>query len=248
MNLSGNTILITGGTSGIGFELARRLLSLGNTVIVTGRDAGKLAEACHELPGLHGFQSDVSDPNAVALLFDSVTKAFPALNVLINNAGIMRRIDLRQPNDDITREIETDLAGPVRMVSQFLPQLLAQKTAAIVNVSSGLAFVPLPIAPMYCAAKAGVHSFTQSLRVQLANTNVKVFELAPPITQTGLLTRDLHIENLKFVRPLDLGKMVSAALEGLRKDHVDIRPGPAKILALMSRLAPRFALNRLSTL
>ena len=159
-------MLITGGTSGIGLELATRFVQMGNTVIVTGRDLGKIEAARKRLPGLHAFQSDVSDPPAVARLFDAVVKEFPSLNVLVNNAGIMRRVDIRHAGT-VLDEIQIDLAGPIRMVMQFLPQLLAQPTAAIVNVSSGLAFVPLPAAPIYCAAKAGIHSFTQSLRIQL---------------------------------------------------------------------------------
>src|SRR6185437_14160715 len=163
MRLSGNTILITGGTSGIGLELAAQLLKLGNVVIVTGRDQRKIEEAQKQLPGIHGFQSDVSDPKAIPLLCDAAITQFPGLNVLVN-AGIMRKMNLLGNEsdglEDISREIEIDLIGPIRMVKQFLPHLLRQPAAAIVNVSSGLAFVPLPVAPIYCSAKAGLHSFT----------------------------------------------------------------------------------------
>jgi uncharacterized oxidoreductase len=189
MKTSGNTILITGGTSGIGFEMAAQLLERNNTVIITGRDQVRLEAAQKKLPNVHTIQSDVSDPKAISILFEKVTKRFPALNILINNAGIMRKINLHDAGislEDVSREIETNLVGPVRMVKQFLPLLKAQPGAAIVNVSSGLAFTPFPISPIYCAAKAGVHSFTLSLRVQLKNTSVKVFELAPPSTETAL--------------------------------------------------------------
>lgn len=248
MKLSGNTILITGGSSGIGFELASQLLKLGNTVIITGRDQRKLDEAREKLPGIHAIQSDASDPQAIRRLFDTVVREFPKLNVLINNAGIMREINLQIARglDDISREIETNLAGPVRMVTTFLPQLMAQENAAIVNVSSGLAFVPLPIAPIYCATKAGIHSFTQSLRVQLKNTGIKVFELAPPLTQTSLFAADFHAEDVRTVRMMDVGKMVGLALDGLKKDRLEIRPGPSNFLKLMSRLAPQFILKQLS--
>jgi uncharacterized oxidoreductase len=163
MIISGNTFLITGGTSGIGFELADQFLKLGNTVLITGRDQHKIEEAQTRLPGIHTFQSDVTDPKAIPLLFNAVVKKFPTLNVLVNNAGIMRKVNLQDTRDslnDINSEIDTDLTGPVRMVRQFLRHLKTQKCAAIVNVSFGVAFVPFPIAPVHCAAKASVHSFT----------------------------------------------------------------------------------------
>src|SRR5581483_1404510 len=193
MKLSGNTVLITGGTSGIGYEFAAQLLKRGNTVIVTGREPSRLEQAHQSLRGIHTVESDVSEPGAIESLCSTVIEKFPALNVLINNAGIMRKINLLgevHSLEDITREVETNLAGTVRMVVQFLPHLKSRADAAIVNISSGLAFVPLPVAPIYCASKAGVHSFTQSLRVQLKGTRIRVFEVAPPMTQTRLFARE----------------------------------------------------------
>lgn len=248
MKLSGNTILITGGTSGIGYEFAAQLLKRGNTVIVTGRDEKRIEQAQEGLPGIHTFQSDVTNPKAIFSLFGAVVEKFPALNVLINNAGIMRKINLldQQNLDGIDREIETNLAGTVRMVAQFLPHLKTQEVAAIVNISSGLAFVPLPIAPVYCATKAGIHSFTQSLRVQLQNTSIRVFEVAPPITRTSLFTKEMHAEDVKGVRMMDVSQMVNQAIRGIEGDHLEIRPGLSNVLKLMSRVAPRFMLKRLS--
>ncbi|RXH56199.1 SDR family oxidoreductase [Granulicella sibirica] len=161
MKLSSRTILITGGTSGIGLELAKRLLGRGNTIIVTGRDAAKLEAIKAVFSDIHTFQSDVSDPTAIAALYTAVVARFPALDTLINNAGIMRNLDMNQQRDldDVTREIEINLNGPVRMVQQFLPHLKAQPNALLVNVSSGLAFVPLPISPVYSATK---RRFTRS--------------------------------------------------------------------------------------
>src|SRR6266852_8412848 len=190
MKLTSNTILITGGASGIGYELTKQLTTLGNKILITGRDQAKMDRAKAAFPKIHTFRSDVSDPKAIATLYEEVTKQFPELNILINNAGIMREINIHDKAgslEDITREIEINLSGPIRMVKQFLPHLKTKSKAAIMNVSSGLAFVPLPISPVYCATKAGLHSFTESLRVQLKNTKVKVFELAPPATQTELL-------------------------------------------------------------
>lgn len=248
MNLKNNTILITGGASGIGFELAKQLTQLGNTVIITGRDAAKLARAKAAIAGLQTVQSDVTDPKAIGALFDQVTKQFPKLNILINNAGIMRNINLHEAGGeltDLTKEIETNLSGPIRMVKQFLPHLKKQDTAAILNVSSGLAFVPLPMSPVYCATKAGLHSYTLSLRVQLKKTRVNVFELAPPATQTELLG-DFPAEDMKGVTIMKVEDMVKAAVRGLENDTLEIRPGQSNQLKLMSRLAPQFILNQLS--
>lgn len=249
MKLSGNTVMITGGSSGIGYEFAAQLLKRGNTIIITGRDQSRLEQAQRNLPGIHTFQSDISEARAISSLFNTVIQNFPSLNVLINNAGIMRKINLlNQVNgvEDVSCEIETNLTGTVRMVKQFLPHLSTKDFAAIVNVSSGLAFVPLPIAPVYCATKAGVHSFTQSLRVQLKNTRISVFELAPPMTRTSLFTRDINGQDVKSIPMMDVSKMVDQAIRGLEKDHLEIRPGLSNILKLMSRIAPQFTLKRLS--
>ena len=249
MKLSGNTILITGGTSGIGLELAAQLLKLDNTVLVTGRNVSKLEQTQRSLPGIHAFQSDLTNTTSIRSLFDTAIEKFPALNVLINNAGIMRSINLldqKNSLEDIGREIETNLTGTVRMVKQFLPHLNSQDFAAIVNISSGLAFVPLPIAPIYCATKAAVHSFTQSLRVQLHDTRIKVFELAPPMTRTPLFAGEIHADDVKGIRMMDVSKMVGQAIRALEKDRLEIRPGLSNILNLMSRIAPQFILKRLS--
>jgi uncharacterized oxidoreductase len=249
MKLSGNTVLITGGTSGIGFELAARFQAKGNTVIVTGRDPAGLARAQAALPGLHTVRSDVADPAAVIALHREVTQAFPDLNMLINNAGIMRKINLQAGTADLeemTREIDINLSGCIRMVMQFLPHLMARRSAAIVNVTSGLAFVPFPISPVYSAAKAGLHSFTQSLRVQLKHTGVKVFELAPPATETPLFRGDFSADDLRFVTPMPLETLGRHAMAGLERDVLEIRPGLSNMLKLMSRIAPGFILAQLA--
>ena len=247
MKLDGNTILITGGASGIGFELAKQFLKLGNTVIITGRNKEKLLRASKEFPAIKTIVSDVSDPTAIKSLFTQVTSEFPKLNILINNAGIMRTLNLHDAAgslEDLTLEIDTNLNGPIRMAKQFLPHLKAQSSAAIVNVSSGLAFVPLPISPVYCATKAALHSFTQSLRVQLKNTKIKVFELAPPATKTELL--DMDSEDMKGISVMSVEDMVGTALAGFAADKFEIRPGQSNQLKFMSRVAPEFILKQLS--
>lgn len=247
MKTSGNTILITGGTSGIGFEFCKQLLALGNIVIATGRDEARLAKAKAALPGLQTLKSDVSKPADIEALVKKATADFPKLNMLINNAGIMRTINLHDDADleGLTQEIDTNLKGPMRMTKAFLAHLKAQPDAAIVNVSSGLAFVPLPISPVYCATKAGLHSFTQSLRVQLKNTRVKVFEVAPPATATELLS-DMSAEDMKGVAIMKVDAMVTDSIAGLAADRWEIRPGQANSLKFMSRVAPDFILKQLS--
>src|SRR5258708_21525377 len=249
MELSGNTILITGGTSGIGLELATQLSKRKNTILVTGRDPHKLRELQQALPNVHTYQSDVSDPAAIVSLYQRVTNDFPDLNVLINNAGVMRMLSLNGGHglQDICREIEINLLGPVRMVEQFLPFLKTKRHAAIINTSWGLAFLPLPSAPIYCATKAALHSYTQSLRVQLHNTNVKVFELAPPPTSTPLMDAfgsDAYSRRSRGVMRVD--KLVRAAMKGLEQDRPEIRPGVSNVLRVMSRVAPNFMLRQLS--
>jgi uncharacterized oxidoreductase len=247
MDLKNNTVLITGGTSGFGYEFASKLLDLGNTVIITGRNQAKLAQTKKNLPKVHTFQSDVSDPKAIVELHNQVIKQFPALNILINNAGEMRKINLHDPSidlQDITREIDINLSGPIRMIQQFLPHLKTQKSAAIVNVTSGLALIPFPIAPIYGATKSGLRSYTKSLRIQLKKTNVKVFELVAPAAKTPLNDKFQGDVDPKSLMEVD--KLVAVALRGLENDKLDIYPGLANVIRIVSRIAPNFLLTQLS--
>ena len=247
MKLQQRTILLTGGTSGIGLEFARQLLERGNTVIVTGRDAGRIAEARRRLPGLHGIVSDVADPVSIEALHREATATFPALDVLVNNAGIMRNLDLTRARTlaDVTREIDVNLRGPVHMVQQFLPQLLARKQSAIVNISSGLAFVPLAISPVYSAAKAALHAYTRALRVQLAGSPVQVFELAPPPVETRLMRAEFEAE-LQQSKGMAAEDLVRAAIVGIERGREEIRPGLANVLNAMSRIAPQFMFRQMT--
>jgi uncharacterized oxidoreductase len=247
MKLEKRTILITGGTSGIGLELAKQLLQRRNTVIVTGRNQERLDTANRELTGVHTFKSDVSDPNEIAALHDSVIAQFPALDTLINNAGIMRSLNLNQDRDlnDVTREIEINLSGPVRMIQQFLPHLKTRKGALIVNVSSGLAFIPFPLSPVYCATKAAIHSFTQSLRVQIDGMGITVIELAPPAVETPLL-RGEFAEEMKGEKGMDVKILAKQAIAGIESGKLEIRPGLSNVLKAMSRIAPQFMLKQMA--
>ena len=247
MHLRGRTVLITGGTSGIGLELARRLLARDNAVLVTGRDERRLAQARAALPGLVAIRSDVSDPAEIDALHHRVLADHPALDIVVNNAGVMRNIKLRDERGlgDVTREIDVCLAGPIRMVQRFLPHLLSRPDAAVVNVSSGLAFVPFPPAPVYSAAKAGLHAYTQILRVQLRGTRVAVVELAPPGTDTALYHGEFAQE-VAGTKPMPLGVLADKAVAALEAGKLEIRPGLSNVLKFMSRAAPAFMLNQLT--
>jgi uncharacterized oxidoreductase len=187
MNPTGNTILITGGGSGIGRELARRFHDLGNIVIVAGRRTSALDETIAGRDGMHAVTLDVEDSAAVTAFAAQVIRDHPALNVLINNAGVMRTEDRAAPRDlhDAEETIVTNLLGPIRLIDAFVGQLDGRSGAAIVNVSSGLAFVPLARAATYSATKAALHSYTVSLRHVLRG-RIEVIELAPPAVQTDL--------------------------------------------------------------
>jgi uncharacterized oxidoreductase len=189
MNLTGNTILITGGGSGIGRGLAQELHALGNQVVIAGRRRQALEETTAANPGMKSLTLDIEDPAAIRAFAAQVAAEFPALNVLINNAGIMRPEDLLEQKDlaDAEATVTTNLLGPIRLTAALLPHLRKQPRAAIVNVSSGLAFLPLALTPTYCATKAAIHSYTESLRYQLRGTPIEVLELVPPYVQTYLM-------------------------------------------------------------
>lgn len=242
MNIQHNTILITGGTSGFGYEFATRLLALNNTVIITGRNADKLQEVKRKLPAVHVIQSDVSKPADIISLYNRVTTDFPSLNVIINNAGEMRKMSLNQPHDlvDLTREIEINLVGPMRMVQQFLPHLKKQASATILNVTSGIALMPFAISPIYSASKAGLRSYTQALRIQLKHSNINVIELVAPGSTTPLNDKFKNEDGFSTGMLMDAGKIVEAAINGMKKDKKEIYPGLAKLMRVASRVAPGF--------
>jgi uncharacterized oxidoreductase len=244
MDLQNNTILITGGTSGFGLEFASRLIALNNTVIITGRNLQKLQETKQRFPKVHIIQSDVSKADDIIDLYNQVTQQFPALNIIINNAGEMRKISLLHECTltDITREIEINLMGPIRMIQQFLPHLKKQTVAAIINVTSGIALMPLPISPIYSSSKAGLRSYTQALRVQLKKTTIKVIELVAPGSSTPLSDKFINEDGFNPKLLMAPEKLVDEALKGMQKDKNEIFPGIAKLIRLLSRLAPKFML------
>ena len=244
MKISNNTVLITGGTSGIGLELAKQLLELDNVVIITGRDQQKLDAAKKIIPKVHTFKSDINDPHNVAILYAEVTSKFPNLNILVNNAGYSKIFNLNKKSEleELTREVTTNLNGPIWMTHQFLPQLSLQNEAAVINVTSAVGFFPIPTTPIYSATKAGLHSFTISLREQLKYTPVKVFELAPPATQTNLLDT-FDKQDTDELKPMPVEKLVSFAIRGLKNDTFEIRPGQSNQIYYLSKFYPNLVLK-----
>lgn len=246
MNFTGRTVLITGGTSGIGLELAAQLIARDNVVIVTGRDDKGIDAAKSRHPGLHAFKSDVGDADGIRQLHADVTARFPQLDTLVNNAGIMRNLKLADERslEDVTREIDIDLSGPIRMVQQFLPHLRRRSDALIVMVSSGIAFVPFSMAPVYSAAKAGVRAYTRCLRTQVADSGVSVVELAPPGTQTPLMKGEFS--KMDGPRDMSVETLVRHAITGIEAGKSEIRPGLSKVLSIAGRVAPDLVFNQMS--
>jgi uncharacterized oxidoreductase len=239
MKLTGRTILITGGSAGIGLAFALKFLELGNQVIVTGRRQSALDELKAKYPKLHTVQSDVADPAQIAFVAKRVKAGYPKLDVLMNNAGIMLHKNLKAPAadlDGLMTEVNINVGGVIRMTSAFIDILTANK-GTVINVSSALAFVPLPSAPIYCATKSAVHSYTQSLRFQLEETGVEVIELMPPAVKTALAADLAEGENVTLITTDELIKQSFAAFKA---GKLEIRPGQANLLALMRRLAPNF--------
>jgi uncharacterized oxidoreductase len=239
MNLKGRTILITGGSAGIGLAFALKFLELGNEAIVTGRRQAVLDEVKAKYPKLRTIQSDVANPVQIAALAARVKADFPNLDVLMNNAGIMVHRNLTASAADLvelTAEININVGGVIGMTSAFIDILTAKK-GTLINVSSALAFVPMPSAPIYSASKAAIHSYTQSLRFQLEKAGVEVIEIMPPAVKTDLAADIAESDVFTLITTDELVKQSFASLEA---GVLEIRPGQAKQLAFMRRLAPDF--------
>ncbi len=188
MKTTGNTILITGGTSGIGRGFAEEFEKRGNTVIICGRREDRLQEIQQDFPGIITTMCDVTVVEEREALFQWAVETFPELNILINNAGIQLHCDMTREVDidKVSNEIEINLTAPIHLASLFAEHFASKEEAAVINISSGLAFVPIAFMPVYCATKAALHSITMSLRHQLRDTTVKVFEIIPPSVDTEL--------------------------------------------------------------
>jgi uncharacterized oxidoreductase len=232
MNLVGNTILVTGGASGIGFAFAERFLKSGNRVIVCGRREEKLQEAQRRYPELHVRICDIADESERLALFHWAKSEFPELNVLVNNAGIQQRTNLLKSKEEWSyhrQEIAANLEAPLHLIMLFLPHLAEQSRAAIINVSSGLAFTPMAAAPIYSSTKAALHSFTMSLRHQLSSSRIEVIEVAPPAVNTDLGGEGLHT----FGVPLN--EFADGVFQELVKGRQEIGYGSSEKALRMSR-------------
>ena len=249
MKTTGNTILITGGGSGIGRGLAEAFHKLGNQVIIAGRRESVLRDTAAANPGMQYITLDTANPASITHAAAELKTRFPNLNVVINNAGMQSVFNFSDESDpafndsELTREIETNINGVLRMITAFLPQLKQQSSATLVNLSSGLAFVPVARYPVYCATKAFVHSFTMSLRYQLKNTSVSVLELAPPWVKTDLDAAHGEPTIHEGMSPMPLDAFIAAAMQELSSNETELKVAGAKYLyagGISDKLYPTF--------
>ncbi|WP_037370433.1 SDR family oxidoreductase [Amycolatopsis orientalis] len=230
MNITGNTVFIPGSTSGIGLALARALRAKGNTVIVGGRRAERLARIAAENPGLDTVQIDTTDPASIQAAAKEVLAKHPDLNVLVPMAGIMRVEDWHRPEsflDSAEAIVATNVLGPIRLIAAFVEHLQTRPDATILTVSSGLAFAPLKATPSYNASKAAIHLLSESLRLQLADTSVRIVELVPPSVRTALLPGQ---EESEFAMPLDAFVSEVTELLETQPDATEIQVENVKFL------------------
>jgi uncharacterized oxidoreductase len=233
MNLHGNTVFITGGGSGIGRGLAEAFHKLGNKVIIGGRRRDVLEQTIAANPGMHGIVLDTRDAESIKSAATDVVRDFPELNVVINNAGVQRVFNFAADAPEaeaFADEVDTNINGVLRVTTAFLPQLKSRPSATLINVSSGLAFIPLVRYPVYCATKAFVHSFTMSLRQQLKNTSVRVLELAPPWVATDLGAGHTDATAHSGMSPMPLADFIAATMQELGTDEQELKIAGAKFL------------------
>jgi uncharacterized oxidoreductase len=235
MQMQGNTIFITGGTSGIGQGLAEAFHQRGNQVIITGRREDRLKEACGRNAGMRYFVLDVTSPESIDEVTRKAIEEFPAINCVVNNAGIQMSFRAAPGNssDDqaLQKEVNTNLLGPIRVAVAFLPHLTTRPSATLVNVSSGLAYVPMVRFPVYCATKAAIHAWTLCLREQLRNSRVKVIELIPPWVATELGGPGKPVPNSSPGRgPMPLDAFIAETMKELESGAEEIAIGDAKRL------------------
>jgi uncharacterized oxidoreductase len=236
MRTTGNSVLITGGATGIGLALAEAMIKAGNRVLVCGRRQAKLEDARRHLPQLEVRQCDLSRREEREAFCRWLGDTHPDLNILVNNAGIQKAIDLRQGTAELfggEDEVQTNFAAPIHLSACLTPRLMEKAEAAIVNVSSGLAFVPIAAMPVYCATKAGIHIFTVSLRHQLQGTPVKVFEIVPPAVDTELGKGST--DDTEDYRGIPASEVATAALKAFERDEYEIVIGEARGLVEGSR-------------
>ena len=239
MNTSNNVVIITGGSSGIGLAFAKKFLREGNKVIITGRSVDKLEAVKNELPDIFIEAADVTDAKSI----DMLAGKYKAVNILVNNAGVHHECSFKHGIENFSilqNEIDTNFTAPVMIAEKFIPHLINHERAAIINITSYFAISPKPSAPIYSATKAAMRSFTKSLRMQLKDTNIRVFDVAPPIVDTPLTAKSNP--NVKKMKPEELIEIV---WEELKNDKYDIYPGLSKLFYILSRVNPRFLENKI---
>jgi uncharacterized oxidoreductase len=230
MNIKGNIVLITGGATGIGLSLVKEFVKAGNEVIICGRRLDKLDEAKKIYPAIHTKQFDLSLPYERDALFNWIKKEFADLNILINNAGIQRGIDFRKGIETlktIDNEIAINLEAPIQLCAYFIPLLQTQKESAIINITSGLGFIPSVAMPVYSATKAALHSFSVTLRRQLQNTSIKVFEVIPPMVDTDLDKGERKKRGMTYFG-ISADQTAQEAFLAIQNDEYEFAVGEAK--------------------
>jgi uncharacterized oxidoreductase len=237
MNPVGNVILITGGSSGIGLEMALHFHSLGNKVIVTGRTEEKLNEINNHYPDLITFRADLTIHTHLQQLAAFIKEHHSGLNILVNNAAVQYNYLFTEETDFLEKvdyETTANFTAPVKLTALLLPVLQKNRPASIINVSSGLAIAPKKSAAVYCATKAAIHRFTQALRYQLANSGIHVFELIPPLVDTPMTKG-------RGKSKISSQKLVQEFLRGFEKDKFEMYIGKSKLLWLINRISPAIA-------
>lgn len=239
MRISGHTVLITGGASGIGLALTERFIRHGNNVIVVGRNEGKLSELRARFPEIATMACDIGNQQETDLLVKRIYNEHPNLSVLVNNAGIQHNYSFSELNATgsiakISEEFGINLVAPIELAARLLPLLARRDEAAIVNVSSGLAIVPKKSAPVYCASKAGLHLFSKSLRYQLESTPIRVFEIIPPLVDTEMTQG-------RGSGKISVEKLTDQFWRSYHQDRLEVAIGKVKLLKWLNRLVPSLA-------
>jgi uncharacterized oxidoreductase len=243
MKLQHQTVLITGGSSGIGLELAKRLIEKQNTVIICARSADKLTETKMKLPSVHTFPCDISRASDRFNLVEWIRTNHPQCNVLINNAAIVHKTDFRLDDQIIEKaekEIQTNLLAPIALAKLFLSVFETFQQSAVINITTGLVYAPRAVYPIYNATKAGLHAFTQVLRLQIKSLPVQVIEVMMPVVDTPWHRGD--VPKIAISAERAVGEMLTR----IEKGEKEIRVGRVQILYLLSRLAPAFALRKIN--
>ncbi len=245
MKLQNNTVLITGGSSGIGLELGRELAKKGNKVIICGKTVEKLEAAKQQESNFTTYQCDLSDSKQCADFTEIIRKNHPDLNVLINNAAIVNKTsfpDDPQIMEKLLAELKTNFIAPIQLIHELIPVLEKNHNAEIINITTGLVYIPRALYPFYNATKAALHSFTQVLRHQMTGKNINIVEVMFPAVDTPW-----HQGNPPKIA-ISAQKAVSEMITGLKKNKAEIKVGGAKMLYKMSRIAPGFAIKKINSL